>query len=93
MEEKKKMLVRNRMSVEALKNSEKDSLQFIKNPNTGKLFFMCGSKAGYISPAVRQEIDTIQASELQYAECCIEGSNEWVPCIMKQSKDNVVRTL
>lgn len=88
-----KMLVRNRMSVNALKESENDSLRFINNPKTGKVFFMCGTKQGYISPAVQEEIDTIQASDLQYAECCIEGKNEWVPCIMKQSTDNVVRTL
>ena len=89
----RKMLVRNRMSVNALKDSENDYLRFINNPKTGKVFFICGTKQGYISPAVQEEINTIQASELQYAECCIEGKNEWVPCIMKQSTDNVVRTL
>ena len=88
-----KMLVRNRMSVNALKKSENDSLRFIKNPKTGKVFFMCGTKQGYISPAVQKRLDTIEASELQYAECCIEGENDWVPCLMKQSADNVVRTL
>lgn len=88
-----KMLVRNRMSVNALKGSENDSLKFINNPKTGKVFFMCGTKQGYISPAVQKEINTIEASELQYAECCIEGQDAWVPCIMKQSTENVVRTL
>lgn len=88
-----KMLVRNRMSVNALKNSENDSLQFIKNPNTDKVFFLCGTKQGYVSPAVQKEISTIEASELQYAECCIEGQNNWVPCIMKRSTANVVRAL
>lgn len=89
----KKMLVRNRMSINALKESENDSLKFIKNPKTNNVFFMCGSKQGYISPAVQKELKTIEASEMQYAECCIEGENKWVPCLMKQSTDNVVRTL
>ena len=83
-----KMLVRNRMSVDALKGRE-----FIKNPNTGKVFFLCGTKRGYVSPAVQQDINTVKGSDLQYAECCIEGNNEWVPCIMKKSSENVLRTL
>ena len=88
-----KMLVRNRMSVDPVNGRVGDVLQFIKNPNTGKVFFLCGTKRGYVSPAVQQDINTVKGSDLQYAECCIEGNNEWVPCIMKKSSENVLRTL
>lgn len=88
-----KMLVRNRMSVSALKEEQKDSLRFIKNPKTNKVFFICGTKQGYVSPAVRENLNKVEASDLQYAECCIEGKDEWIPCIMKQSTDNIIKTL
>lgn len=88
-----KMEVRNRMSIEVLKAQEGDKLRFIENPKTGKTFFSCGSKVGYISPAVQEKLMTVSAEDLQYAECCIEGQNEWVPVIMMRGTQNVKREL
>ena len=88
-----KMNVRNRMSVNALKDREADKLRFIENPKTGKLFFTCGSKTGYISPAVQKEIMSVKAEDLEYAECCIAGQSTWVPVIMKRGTNNVKREL
>ena len=82
-----KMQVRNRMTATQLVISE--------NPNTNNVFFMCGTKKGYVSPAVSKAQDTVTLEEMQYAECLKPGSDNWVPCLMMvgNSKANVKRTL
>ena len=85
-----KMNVRNQMSASALKASEKDNIRFIKNPKTGKLFFTCGTKTGYISPAVQAKATEVTLNDLNYAECCIEGQNNWIPVLMMRNNSNVV---
>lgn len=90
-----KMQVRNRMTATQLVISENSELQFINNPNTNKVFFMCGTKKGYISPAVAKAQDSVTLEDLQYAECAKPGTDEWVPCLMMvgNSTANVKRTL
>lgn len=88
-----KMNVRNQMSAIALKASENDNIRFIKNPKTGKLFFTCGTKTGYISPAVQQQANEITLEKLNYAECSIEGTDNWIPVLMMRNDNNVVRSL
>ena len=85
---------KNRMSAKQLVISENAPLQFITNPKNGNVFFMCGKKAGYISPAAKKIIDTCSIDDLQYAECSIDGK-EAVPCLMVvgNSKANVKREL
>ena len=85
-----KMNVRNQMSATALKASEKDNIRFIKNPKTGKLFFTCGTKIGYISPAVQAKATEVTLNDLNYAECCIEGQDNWIPVLMMRNNSNVV---
>ena len=85
-----KMNVRNQMSATALKASEKDNIRFIKNPKTGKLFFTCGTKTGYISPAVQAKATEVTLNDLNYAECCIEGQDNWIPVLMMRNNSNVV---
>lgn len=89
------MQVRNRKSARQLVISENSPLQFITNPNTGRTFFMCGSTKGYISPAIRAKIDTVQLEDMQYAECAQPGTDNWVPCLMMvgNSEANVKRSL
>ena len=84
----------NRMSAKQLVISENAELQFVKNPNTGKTFFVCGSKRGYISPNVMKVMDTCTLDELQYAEVSLNGG-EAVPCLMVvgNSEANVQRKL
>ena len=90
-----KMQVRNRKTAKQLVISENSPLQFIHNPNTNKVFFMCGSVKGYISPAVRVNLDSVSLDELQYAECAQPNSDNWVPCLMMvgNSGANVRRSL
>ncbi len=84
--------VRNRMSASALKQSENGNIEFIQNPKTGKLFFACGTKTGYISPKVReaQEAGNLRLEDMQYAECKKPGTNDWVSCLMMRGTANVV---
>ena len=84
----------NRMSAKQLVISQNAPLQFVTNPHTGNVFFTCGSKTGYVSPAVKQIMDTCSLDDLQYAECSINGG-EAVPCLMVagNSKANVKREL
>ena len=84
----------NRMSAMQLVISENAELQFVKNPNTGKTFFVCGSKRGYVSPNVLKIMDTCTLNELQYAEVSLNGG-EAVPCLMVvgNSEANVQRKL
>lgn len=90
-----KMQVRNRKSATQLVISENAELQFINNTNTNKLFFMCGTIKGYVSPAVRAKMDSVTLEDLQYAECAQPGSDTWIPCLMMvgNSEANVKRTL
>jgi hypothetical protein len=69
-------------------------LQIVENPNTGKLFFVCGAIKGYISPAVLSKINSVTVEELQFAEVSIDGKPS-VPCLMMvgDGSKNVKRTL
>lgn len=84
----------NRMSATQLVISENAELQFINNPNTGKTFFVCGSKRGYVSPNVLKIMDTCTLDELQYAEVSLDGGAA-VPCLMVvgNAETNVQRKL
>lgn len=85
---------KNRMSAKQLVISENSPLKFITNPKNGNVFFMCGKKSGYISPAAKKIIDTCTLDDLQYAECSIDGKAA-VPCLMVvgNSQANVKREL
>lgn len=84
----------NRMSARQLVISENAELQFVENPNTGKIFFVCGSKKGYVSPAAVEKMASGTIDDFQYAEVSIDG-NAAVPCLMVvgNSADNVRKTL
>lgn len=84
----------NRMSLRQLIISENNQLDFVTNPNTGKLFFVCGSKRGYVSPNAQAKMDTGTVDDFQYAEVSINGK-EPVPCLMivGNGNQNVKRSL
>ena len=94
MEEQKNIKSAKRMSAKQLVISENAELKFVNNPNTGKTFFVCGSKRGYVSPNVMKIMDTCTLDELQYAEVSLNGG-EAVPCLMVvgNSEANVKRKL
>lgn len=84
----------NRMSARQLVISENSKLDFVENPNTGKIFFVCGSKKGYVSPAAMEKMATGTLDDFQYAEVSINNGPA-VPCLMVvgNSGKNVKRSL
>ena len=84
----------NRMSARQLVISENSVIDFVKNPNTGKLFFVCGSKKGYVSPALQKVYQDSTLDDIQYAEVSLDGGTP-VPTLMcvGNSQQNVTKTL
>ena len=84
----------NRMTARQLVISENASLQFVENPNTGKIFFVCGSKKGYVSPALQKVYQDSTLDDIQYAEVSLDGGTP-VPTLMcvGNSQQNVTKTL
>lgn len=84
------MKSRNKMSARDLVKSENASLQFVENPNTGKVFFVCGSKKGYVSPAAVEKMETGSLDDFQYAEVSI-NDGDYVPCLLVKNGNKVVK--
>lgn len=88
------MVIDNRMTASELMRSQGANLDIVKNPNTGKLFFTCGSKRGYISKKVAGQLNTLSASDIQYGEihATINGADTVVPTLFLASTANVVKS-
>ena len=84
----------NRMSARQLVISENSVIDFVKNPNTGKLLFVCGSQKGYVSPALQKVYQDSTLDDIQYAEVSLDGGTP-VPTLMcvGNSQQNVTKTL
>lgn len=85
----------HRMSAKQLVISENSSLDFIENPKTGKLFFVCGQRRGYVSPRAAEALASgAGINDFQYGEVSIDGGAA-VPCLMVvgNSAKNVKRSL
>ena len=84
----------NRMSAKQLVISENSVIDFVTNPSTGKLFFVCGSKKGYVSPALQKVYQDSTLDDIQYAEVSLDGGTP-VPTLMcvGNSQQNVTKTL
>ena len=83
---------RNKTSARDLIIAENSELQFVENPKTGKIFFVCGSKKGYVSPAAVEKMKTGSLDDFYYAEVSIDNG-DYVPCLMVLNKPNVVHSL
>ena len=81
---------RNRQSARDLITSENASLKFVENPNTGKIFFVCGSKKGYVSPAAVEKMETGPLDDFYYVEVSADGS-KYVPCLCYVKSKNVTK--
>ena len=88
------LVINNRMTASELMRSEGANLDVVKNPNTGKLFFTCGSKRGYISHKVAENLNSLSASDIQYGEiqAVINGAQTVVPTLFMASTANVVKS-
>lgn len=85
---------KNEMTARELINKH-GQIDFVENPKTNKLFFVCGSIKGYVSEKLAQVLDTVEAEDIRYAEihATIKGVETDVPTLMLASKNNVKRTL
>lgn len=81
---------RNKMSARDLVISENASLEFRENPNTGKIFFTCGSKKGYVSPAAVEKMETGSIDDFYYVEVSV-GGKDYVPCLCYAKSANVIK--
>jgi len=81
---------RNKMSARDLVISENASLEFRENPNTGKIFFICGSKKGYVSPAAVEKMETGSIDDFYYVEVSV-GGKDYVPCLCYAKSANVIK--
>jgi len=79
--ESNQIKIRNKISAKELIKTENAPLQFVENPNTGKIFFTCGSKKGYISPAALENMEKGELDDFCFAEVSKDGKT-YVPCLM-----------
>ena len=68
-------------------------LDLVQNPNTGKIFFVCGDKRGYVSQKVRDNLGNLSLDQLGYAEveATINGKQAIVPTLFLAAA-NVVKS-
>ena len=88
-----KMVIDNRMNASEFVRMNGGKLDFVKNPNTGKVFFVCGDKRGYISKKVLADAD-VKLADMQYGEiqANINGQPTVVPTLFLASTTNVVKS-
>lgn len=86
----------NEMSAADLKVRNNASIDFVRSPKTGKVFFVCGSTKGYASKAVQRALESgsLMLENLRYCDMSIDGKPA-VPCLMMvgNSRQNVLKTL
>ena len=91
------MKARNKKPARQLCEEQHSSLDFIKNPSNGKVFFDCGEIFGYVSPdAVSRGMEPdATIDDFQFAEVSKDGGNTYIPCIMvrhvKEKRKNIIR--
>ena len=85
------LVIKNRMTASQLVRANGGSLDFVENPHTNKLFFVCGSVRGYVSKNVRDNMDTVTLDQLQYGEieANINGKPTSVPTLFMANVANV----
>ncbi|MBR1713146.1 MAG: hypothetical protein IJ722_07060 [Alloprevotella sp.] len=81
---------RNKTSARDLIITENSELQFVENPKTGKIFFICGRKKGYVSPAAVEKMKTGSLDDFYYVEASVGGS-DYVPCLCYAKSKNVIK--
>lgn len=80
------MQVRNKKSVRQLCAEQQDCIDFIRNPDNGKVFFECGEILGYVSPnaASRAMEPDATIDDFRFEEVSKDGGNTYIPCIMER---------
>lgn len=77
------LISRNSKSASQLVIENNSIIDLKRNPQTGKVFFTCGSITGYASPkAVQAMQEGKDISEFKFAEVSKDNGTTWVPCLM-----------
>lgn len=63
-----------------IKENNDSSIDIIKSPKTGKLFFTCGDIKGCITRSVTSVISTITIDDVVYVEILFDG--KYIPCLV-----------
>ena len=74
---------RNKKTAAQLMREEGAGLDFYPAKKPGKLRFVCGTKAGYVSQHVTDNLASVQVEDLRFAEvkAVKEGKEVWVPTL------------
>lgn len=85
-EENNGMQIRNKKSLRQLCAEQQDCIDFIRNPDNGKVFFECGEIMGYVSPnaASRAMEPDATLDDFRFGEVSKDGGNSYIPCIMER---------
>lgn len=88
------LVIDNRMPASQMMRAEGANLDVVKNPKTGKIFFSCGSKHGYISKKLAGQLDSVALSDITYGEihATINGADTVVPTLFLAGTANVVKS-
>lgn len=84
---------RNKMTAASLMRSEGAGLDFYPAKKPGKLRFVCGTKAGYVSQNVTDNLESVQVQDLRFAEIKAEkeGKEVWVPTLFLAAKQKPIK--
>ena len=84
---------RVRMAASEFVRQNGGKLDLVRNPNTGNIFFVCGTKKGFVSKNVRDKLGKLTLDEIGYAEVVanIDGKEEIVPTLFLAAA-NVVKS-
>lgn len=91
--ESKKVVINNKKSAAQFVRENGGSLDFVKNPHTGNIFFSCGTKKGYVSKKVLAVMDTVKLEDMGYGEIPYvdknTGEHKVAPTLFLISKVNI----
>ena len=78
---------RNKKTAAQLMREEGAGLDFYPAKAPGRLRFECGTKAGYVSQHVTDNLESVQLEDLRFAEVRAqkEGKEVWLPTLFLAS--------
>lgn len=93
--ESKKVVINNKMQASEFVRRNGGSLDFVRNPHTGNVFFACGDKKGYVSKKVIEKMDTVKLEDMMYGDIPYidkeTGEHRVAPTLFLASKVNVLK--
>ena len=92
---------RNKLTAAQLMRAEGAGLDLIPGKKPGIVCFSCGTKFGYVSHAITDNLDTVKLEDMRYAEVRAttkegkpilkEGKQAWIPTLFLASTKRVIK--